>query len=482
MNLSSLYKNKQTLILSVIFLIISIYSGVIGAYIILALSLIGLVAALFIQDSSANSSNLLMQKIQKVMQSAAKGDLENRVTNIPDDDSLQSELAWALNDLLDQVEAFMRDAVTTIKDASGGKTYRVTFPTGLHGIFQTTEGLINSSIQAFASGHEKMLLDDLSRQFSKLGGIEGGFSVVQNDLTLSNESASEIVHEASSTAQQSQNSLNNVIEVGGHLNNLLELIASSHEGIVSLEGRTKEISEVLSLIKDIADQTNLLALNAAIEAARAGEHGRGFAVVADEVRKLAERTQKATSEIEMNISTLKQEANDMLNNSEEISTIAAESSDVVHNFEETFNQLNQMAEKSSEVAVTIQNRLFTTLVKVDHIVFKSQAYSAILTQDHHASFKDHTSCQLGKWYETLGKERFEQIQVFKEIDPYHIKVHNFVLENMKYVHNDSVLKAENPKKIVENFAEMENASAALFDKLNIMVEEFSTNKQEYILK
>jgi len=128
--------------------------------------------------------------------------------------------------------------------------------------------------------------------------------------------------------------------------------------VVSLTEQAKNVKDVLAIISDIAEQTNLLALNAAIEAARAGEHGRGFAVVADEVRKLAERTQKSLSEIGANINLITQNVTEISEESEHttqhISDISESAKHLIDSSYETKEKLATTKELSTDATKQTQ--------------------------------------------------------------------------------------------------------------------------------
>lgn len=203
--------------------------------------------------------------------------------------------------------------------------------------------------------------EEVAAQTATVATAGEEMSATSNDIAHNCQMAAEGATRAAEAATQGTDIVNATIAAMGKISTTVQ---SSAKTVVNLGARSEQIGEIIGTIEDIADQTNLLALNAAIEAARAGEQGRGFAVVADEVRALAERTTRATKEISEMIKAIQKETQAAVGEMEagvhqvdEGTREAAKSGEALSDILE---QINAVAMQVSQIATAAEEQTATT--------------------------------------------------------------------------------------------------------------------------
>ena len=287
--------------------------------------------------------NSSIRRVIAYLQTMAEGNLSQTIVV-----RNKNEISWILNTIT-EVQTSMRTMIAGIQATSRDLT------SASENLRLTSEELAGGASQA---------AEQTASVVHAVEELSSVSSHISSNCQLMADKASH-TRAASAEGTRSIGEMSNMMEEIGNV------ITKTTEAVASLGNNSQQIGEIVSTINDIADQTNLLALNAAIEAARAGEQGRGFAVVADEVRQLARRTSSATAEIQKIITTLQRDVSNVVGSMEQSSQSAQSGVSRVKLSSQAISGITShievLAESVAQVATAIEEQTATTGGVMDNI-------------------------------------------------------------------------------------------------------------------
>ena len=317
-------------------------------------------------------------ELEEIAQKVAEGDLTVRL--VPGKSGIYDAMRRMVEGLKQVMEQVSRSALDVSAAASELHSNAQHTAEGSHAVVSQAEMVAMASGQMFETS---------------------------GDIARSCHMAADSSGRASATAQNGALVVRETVE---GMSRIAEKVRSSAGVVEQLGTRGDQIGEIVATIEDIADQTNLLALNAAIEAARAGEQGRGFAVVADEVRALAERTTRATREIGTMIKSIQQETRQAVQAMEEgvveVERGTAGAARSGRALEEILEQINMVTEQVNQIAIAAEEQTATTQEITNSI---QQISDTVQTGAHGAREVSGASSQLSR----LSAEMQEMVQRFR---------------------------------------------------------------------
>lgn len=438
------------------------------------------------------------------VQAAAKGNLA--IDRLKDGASEVGQLGQAFNDMTHNFTLILKEAMRAAATVS-----------------------VSAQQVHSAAGNISFTIGEIAGRISAVASAGSQMAASSEEIAKNCELAAQGAMRATESAQNGSAVIDNTTRM---MRQIAVTVGESSRTVSSLGERGSQIGTIIGTIKEIADQTNLLALNAAIEAARAGEQGRGFAVVADEVRKLAERTTKETLEIAQMIKAIQDETRTAVlamengmrqvdagtaeavhseaalkeiiaqieSVSDQVSRIAAAteeqtaaSEEISSNMESIAAATEKTAQESKDSTVVangmadIAEKLmaeigkFTLIEDTELAISKAKSAHMIFIGKIQAHLDDainvdpealptHLTCAFGKWYQGKGHEACGHHAMFKAIDAPHASVHELGKQAIKAYNAGDKVKAR------ALCAEMKSNSMELVGMLDKLHDSTSENR------